>query len=308
MKAPHIPVLLSEILQQFEGKKLRTFLDGTLGAAGHAAAILQAHPEIEKYIGCDRDQNALHIAEKTLEPWQKKVELVHSNFSEIQQILKDKKVPCVDGILLDLGVSSMQLDQGERGFSFSKEADLDMRMDQTQSLTAAEIVNQFPEKDLQQIFRDLGEEPYWKKIASAIVRARTEKTIQTTKELAEIIQRVSRGKKGLHPATLVFQALRIYVNKELESLEKGIENAIEALSPDGRLAVISFHSLEDRIVKNTFKAFSGRKMYIDQVHSQKTATLKVLTKKPITPSNAEIKKNPRSRSAKLRVAEKLGGA
>lgn len=301
----HTPVLVEEILAQFQGKKLRTFFDGTLGAAGHAAAILEAHPEIDIYIGCDRDDTALKIAKEKLHPWESKVRFVKGNYENVDQIIDEVGVSCLSGMLLDLGVSSMQLDQTERGFSFSKDAPLDMRMDRSEKMTAAEVVNQCSEKDLQHILRDLGEEPHWKKIAAAIVQARQKKPIRSTKELAQIIQSCTRGKKGLHPATLSFQGIRIYVNKELSSLERGVRRAVDILCPEGRLAIISFHSLEDRIVKNTFKFLSGQKMFIDQVHSQGPKLVEILTKKPIIPGDTEVEQNPRSRSSKLRIVEKL---
>lgn len=302
MKKPHVSVLLNEILQHFSQKQLHTFLDATVGAAGHSKAILEAHAEIDSYIGCDRDPSALKIAQDMLEPWKDKVKLVQKNFCEIDQFLEGEKV---DGILMDLGVSSMQLDQAERGFSFSKEAPLDMRMDPTQHLSAYDVVNKLSEKELGGILRDLGEEPFWKKVAAAIVQERQNHEITTTKQLASIVSRNARKKKGLHPATLSFQGIRIYVNQELDSIEKGIKKAVDALSPGGILQVISFHSLEDRIVKNTFKLLSGQKLFIDQVHHQQKPQVQIVTRKPVTPSDEEVSENPRARSAKLRVVEKL---
>lgn len=287
----HIPVLLKEILAFFAQQKISVFFDGTLGLAGHAEAILTAHPEIELYLGCDQDKEALELAKKKLAPWKDKVEFIHGNFSHIAEYLKKKKIPCVDGCLFDVGMSSFQIETEARGFSFMKEGPLDMRMDQTLPLTAAEVINKYSEKKLGEIFRDLGEEPRWRAAAKAVVQARSKKRIHTTTELAGILKEAVKGKKHLHPATLVFQALRIYVNDELNVLQKGVKSAIESLCPQGVIGVISFHRLEDRIVKNIFK-------------ENASSTLTLLTKKPLIPSNQEVKANPRSRSAKLRMAKK----
>lgn len=286
----HISVLLQEVLQIFEGMKLSVFFDGTLGAGGHARALLEAHPEIERYIGCDRDPKALAIARKVLEPWGEKVELVRGDYADLPRALKEKKVPSIDGFLIDVGVSSMQLDERERGFSFLGDAPLDMRMDPEGDLTAAEIVNRYSEKELARIFFEYGEERRSRQVARAIVEARKKKKFRTTAELVQVIKPVATKGK-LHPATLVFQALRIVVNDELGQLQRGIAAAMERLSPGGRMAVISFHSLEDRIVKNAFRDAKG--------------ILKILTKKPIGPTAKEMRENPRSRSAKLRAVEKV---
>lgn len=291
MNQPHKPVLLREVLKVFEGKSLRLFFDGTLGAAGHASALLEAHPEIERYIGCDRDPTALELAGAALKPWGEKVELVRGAYAELPRILKEKNISCIDGFLIDVGVSSMQLDQRERGFSFMGDAPLDMRMDPEGELTAEEIVNRYSEAELARILFEYGEERRSRQVAKAIVDARRKKKIRTTKELVEIIKPVAtRGR--LHPATLVFQALRIVVNDELGQLEKGLKGAIQHTSPGGRIAAISFHSLEDRIVKNVFR--DAREEVL------------ILTKKPIGPSAEEMRANPRSRSAKLRAAERIG--
>ncbi len=282
----HVPVLMREVLEIFAGKNLRVFFDGTLGAGGHAQAILEAHPEIERYIGCDRDPRAHELAGKKLAPWGKKVEWVRGGFAE-----KIAEVEgCIDGFLIDIGVSSMQLDERERGFSFMGDAPLDMRMDPEGDLTAETIVNRYPEVELARIFFEYGEERRSRQVAKAIVEARRKRRIRTTGELVEIIKPVAtRGR--LHPATLVFQALRIAVNDELGQLERGLKAAIVKMCPGGRVAVISFHSLEDRIVKNVLRDAKDR--------------LKVLTKKPIGPSAEEMRANPRSRSSKLRAGEVL---
>ncbi len=282
----HKPVLMREVLDVFAGRQLRVFFDGTLGAGGHARAILEAHPEIERYIGCDRDPQAHALAEKAVEPWREKVEFVRGGYAERVREVEG----CLDGFLIDIGVSSMQLDERERGFSFMGDAPLDMRMDPEGRLTAEEIVNRYSEKELARILFELGEERRSRQIAKAIVEARRKKRIRTTGELVKIIQPVAtRGK--LHPATLTFQALRIAVNDELGQLAQGIDGALEKLCTGGRIAVISFHSLEDRIVKNRFRDAKGQ--------------LKILTKKPIGPSVEEMRENPRSRSSKLRAAEVL---
>lgn len=282
----HIPVLMREVLEVFQGKSLKVFFDGTLGAAGHAVALLKAHPEIESYIGCDRDEEALVIAKKELEPWGEKVELLHGPYAEMVQQLQSG----IDGFLIDIGVSSMQLDSEVRGFSFKHDAPLDMRMDQSKELNAEMIVNRYSEKQLAQILFEYGEERRSRQIAKAIVEARRKKPIRTTTELVKIITPVATKGK-LHPATLTFQALRIAVNDELGQLQKGLNAALSQLNPMGTMAVISFHSLEDRIVKHFFRD-----------HKEK---LHIVTKKPIEASREEIRGNPRSRSAKLRAAEAI---
>jgi len=294
-KRPHIPVLIDEVLEFFKDKTLKVFMDGTMGAAGHAKKILETHPEIEIFIGFDKDVHALEIAEKELDPWKDKLRLKNGDFASAPTYLKEEKIDCLDGVLLDLGVSSMQLDSKTRGFSFMHEAPLDMRMDTSSDLTAEKVVNEFPENKLAEIFLKYGEEFQYKKIAKAIAVARKKKRIKSTIDLVQVISPVlqrKRGRRRIHPATLVFQALRIYVNHELDSVEQGVGSAIEHLCPAGRIGVISFHSLEDRIVKNIFR-------------SNKKA--KILTKKPLTATQEEKKANPRSRSAKLRFAEKIEG-
>ena len=282
----HIPVLMGEVLQLFAPLEIRVFFDGTLGAGGHAKALLEAHPEIERYIGCDRDPRAHELASGVLAPWREKVEFVRGSYAE--EVAKVKG--CIDGFLIDVGVSSMQLDERERGFSFMGDAPLDMRMDPEGRLTAEEVVNRYSEVELARIIHEYGEERRSRPVAKAIVEARRKKRIRTTGELVAIIKPVAmRGK--LHPATLTFQALRIVVNDELGQLERGLKQGASKLCSGGRLAAISFHSLEDRIVKNVLRDARGQ--------------LKVITKKPIGPLAEEIKANPRSRSAKLRAAEAL---
>lgn len=309
MSLPHISVLLPEILNFFKNVKISTFIDGTLGAGGHSEAILNSHPEIERFIAIDQDPQAIEIAKKRLEKWQNKVHYFHSNYAQIDPVLAQLGIKKVDGILLDLGVSSMQLDQPEKGFSFSQEGPLDMRMNPSDELTAAEIVNTWPEKDLGRIFREYGEEKRWRAAAYAIIKAREQKQLTTTKELADVLRPVLFSKKkGINPLTLIFQALRICVNSELEVLSKTLPTAIERLNPGGRLAVISFHSLEDRIVKNVMRFAASDKedtSGIGGIFIDKEPQVKLLTSKPVAPSEEEIAQNPRSRSAKLRVIEKL---
>lgn len=285
----HIPVLLKEVLHTFEGRNLKTYADLTLGAAGHALAILEAHPEIELFVGCDQDASALQIAKDKLFSYGSKIQLFHTNFRHIKAISSSLNVQ-FDGVLADLGVSSMQLDQAERGMSFSKSGPLDMRMDHTSRLTAAEIVNRYSEDKLGFIFREWGEEPAWRKAAKAVVDARQKKRFTTTQDLVDVLIKICIRKRGIHPLTRVFQGLRIAVNSELEVLEKILDESDEILSVGGRIAIISFHSLEDRLVKQKFR--------------QKTP-LKIITKKPLTAGDDEIALNPRSRSAKMRIAERI---
>ncbi|MBF8263060.1 MAG: mraW [Parachlamydiales bacterium] len=303
MSVLHKPVMLQEVLAIFQGMEIRHFFDGTLGAGGHARAILEAHPEIEKYFGCDRDEGALRIAEKELTGFKEKLRLIHGSHSEMMRWLQDAKIPCVQGVLIDAGVSSMQLDFPERGFSFQADGPLDMRMDPTAELTAFEIVNRYREADLEKILRDFGEEPRARAIARTIVAARKKGPIRTTGQLACAIRPVARGKKHLHFATLTFQALRIAVNDELNVLKRGIEQGIEALCPGGKIVIISFHRLEDRISKNCLRDEQMRPA--KRRGEEAVGCLEIITKKPLEPSQEEIKSNYRCRSAKLRAAMRV---
>ncbi len=299
----HLSVMKEEILELFRGRKLRTYVDATLGAAGHAAAMLEEHPEIERFIGIDQDPDALQIARKRLEPWKEKITLVQSNFSALTEILMGEKI---DGILFDLGVSSMQLDRAEKGFSFMKDGPLDMRMDPTRELTAATIVNEWSEQELTRIFRQYGEEKQPRKAARAIVQGRP---FKTTKELSDLLYPVLfNPKKKIHPLTLIFQALRICVNGELEVIEKVIPEAIDALTPGGVMGVISFHSLEDRRIKQMLQFAASDKLDTSGragVFIDKKPLVRILTRKPLVPTPEEAESNPRARSAKFRGAEKL---
>lgn len=308
---PHQPVLLNEVLEAFAGCSLHCVVDGTLGAGGHAYALLEAHPEIQHYLGIDQDPSALAIARERLKPWADKVLFKQGNFAQIDQILAEHSLPSPDAILVDLGVSSMQLDQPVRGFSFMQEGPLDMRMDPSVTLTAADIVNTWSERELGRVFRDYGEEKQWKKAAYAIVKARESRPFVTTTDLKNLLVPVlaKYSKKGIHPLTLVFQGLRICVNRELEVLEIFLAKAIERLTPGGRLAVISFHSLEDRIVKTEMRFAASDKWEttgLGGIFRDKEPTVKLITKKPIEPRDEEMERNPRSRSAKLRIVEKVG--
>jgi len=309
MNTPHLSVLKEEILAAFADCSLKEFIDGTLGAGGHAKALLSVHPEIMRLIAIDQDPEAMAIAQAHLQVWQEKIDYRSGNFETVIAELFQQGVK-VDGILLDLGVSSMQLDRAEKGFSFMHEGPLDMRMDPRAPLTAEEIVNCWSEAEIARIIRDYGEEKYWKIAARAIVTARAAGPIQTTKQLADILCTVIWRKKGknIHPATLTFQALRICVNRELEVIENTIPLCIDLLNPGGRLAVITFHSLEDRIVKNLFR-FSADDKYdtsgLAGVFLDKTPKVKLWSRKAIVPTEEEIAVNSRSRSAKLRVVEKI---
>lgn len=306
----HLPVLLDEVINAFSPLSIKIIVDGTVGAGGHAAALLQKHPEITHYIGIDQDTDALAIAAKTLKPWKGKVFLKHGNFCDIESILKSLSIGQVDAILVDLGVSSMQLDRPERGFSFMRDGPLDMRMNRDSALTAATIVNEWSEKELGRIFRDYGEEKKWRLAAQIIVQKRKESPILTTAQLVEVLKSALGGysKKGMNPATLIFQALRIAVNKELDVLETFLKKAIKRLNVAGRLAVISFHSLEDRLVKNESRFAASDKWNtsgIGGMFQDKEPTIALVTKKPLVATEEECKINPRSRCAKLRVIEKL---
>lgn len=288
----HIPVLLEEIIALFRGRSLRVFVDATIGAGGHTKTLLQEHPELERVVAFDQDATALAIAKESI-AHTCIVEYVESNFCHLREQLQKRGIFEVDALLFDLGVSSMQLDMKERGMSFMHEAPLDMRMSQEAIETASDIVNSFREEDLAKIFYEYGEEFRSRAIAKAIVQARRKKRIETTKELADTIAKTVPFRGKTHPATKVFQALRIAVNCELDVLKTALPQALDLLAPGGRLAVISFHSLEDRIVKQTFAACC-----------KENASYTLITKKPLAPSYEEICRNRRCRSAKLRCIQK----
>ncbi|MCE5295320.1 MAG: 16S rRNA (cytosine(1402)-N(4))-methyltransferase RsmH [Chlamydiales bacterium] len=285
----HISVLQEPILELFSQVKLKLFIDATLGAAGHSLAILQHHPELTTLIGFDRDTSALAIAKSLLPDTSI---FIHSNYRHMKEKLLEHNITQVDGILFDIGVSSMQLDQKDRGFSFQQDGPLDMRMDSTQTLTAEDVVSSYPEEKLANIIYNYGEERASRRIAKAIVQARRKERIDTTKKLVDVIETVLPRRGKIAPATKTFQALRIEVNSELESLETALKSAVELIAPGGIVAVISFHSLEDRIVKNFFK-------------EQDKEIYSVLTKKPLVATPEECRQNPRSRSAKLRAIKRV---
>lgn len=308
---PHISVLCREWLQALSQKEIKIYIDGTLGAGGHAEAVLQAHPEIELFIGIDQDSSALEIVHKRLDPWKSKLRLIKGNFGDLEEHLAEHHISHFDALLLDLGVSSMQFDLPDRGFSIMHDGPLDMRMNQEQSLTALEIVNKWTQQDIGRILREYGEEPHWRQLARAIVRKREDGPIQTTAELTALLRPMFpayRQKKGIHPLTLTFQALRIAVNRELEVLEAVLPTAIDRLAKGGRLGMISFHSLEDRLVKNAFRWAASDKVDTSGVaglFQDKEPTIKLITGRPLIAAPDEVEQNPRSRSAKLRIAEKL---
>ena len=306
----HVSVLLQECIDGLDIKPDGIYVDGTLGGAGHSGQIAK-RLTTGRLIGIDRDPIALGVAKERLAPYEKNVTLVHSNFCEIAQVLKDLDIPGVDGILLDLGVSSPQLDDGERGFSYMVDAPLDMRMNSHDSLNAEIVVNTWSEEELRRILYTYGEERYAPRIAEAICRRREEKPIKTTLELVDIIRGAMPAaalREKQHPAKRSFQAIRIAVNDELGSVEKVMEDAIPILNPGGRLAVITFHSLEDRIVKTAMTAASKGctcPPSFPVCVCGKKPQVKLISRKPIVASPEELEENPRSRSAKLRVCEKL---
>ena len=306
----HVSVLLDECIAGLNIKPDGIYVDGTLGGAGHSSRIA-ALLTTGRLIGIDRDPIALEAAAKRLEPYKDRVTLVHSNFSEIAKVLSQLGISGVDGILLDLGVSSPQLDDGERGFSYMVDAPLDMRMDSGDARDAGFIVNNYSCEELKKILYEYGEERYAPQIAAAICRRREEKPIATTLELVDIIRSAmpaSALREKQHPAKRSFQAIRIAVNDELNSVAKVMEDAIPLLNPGGRLAVITFHSLEDRIVKNAMasaaKGCTCPPSFPVCVCGKKPL-VKIITRKPIVSSEEELERNPRARSAKLRICEKL---
>ena len=306
----HVSVLLNECIEGLNIKPDGIYVDGTLGGAGHSSQIVQKL-ETGRLIGIDRDPVALKASSKRLEPWQDRVTLVHSNFCEIKSVLQELALPGVDGILLDLGVSSPQLDDGQRGFSYMTDAPLDMRMNGGDLLTARDVVNTWSKQELTRIFYDYGEERYAPRIADAICRHREEKEIETTLELVDIIKGAmppAALREKQHPAKRTFQAIRIAVNDELGSVEKVMRDAFQCLNPGGRLAVITFHSLEDRIVKvamaNASKGCTCPPSFPVCVCGKKPL-VKLISRKPIVSTQQELEENPRARSAKLRVCEKL---
>ena len=310
MEYTHRPVLLDECIEGLNIRPDGIYLDGTLGRAGHSREIAK-RLTTGRLICVDRDDAALEAAQTRLADWMDRVTLVHSNFDKVSDILDDLGLKGIDGMLFDLGVSSPQLDDGSRGFSYMADAPLDMRMDRSEGLTAADVVNGFDQNELRRILLQYGEERYAPLIAAAIVRRRSEKPIETTLELVDVIKSAMPGKalrEKQHPAKRSFQAIRIAVNDELASVERMIRGAVPKLNKGGRLAVITFHSLEDRIVKTGMAEFAkGCTCPPDfpVCVCGKTPDIKLVSRKPILPTDQEVEENPRARSAKLRVAEKL---
>ena len=294
----HIPVMPEEVLSWLVREGSRIYLDCTVGYSGHAEKVLEASSPDSRLIGLDRDAAAISASRKRLARFGDRVLLLHGHFMDLKQHLTASGIGQVDGILFDLGVSSLQLEEPARGFSFQVDGPLDMRMDQSMSGTAADLVNRWPEAQLADTIFQFGEERFSRRIARAIVRARERHPLATTKELVSVIEGAvpANYRHGrLHCATRTFQAIRIAVNQELDSLEPALRDATDMLSPGGRLCVISFHSLEDRIVKHTLRSLSGKDDF----------ALMVLTKKPQIPTREESDRNPRSRSAKLRAAQRV---
>ena len=305
----HVSVLVPEVMTLLSARPGKRFLDGTLGGGGHSEQILIDSSPDGQVLGLDRDDEALSAARERLRRFDRRWIARQASFADAREILSEIGWQRVDGAILDLGVSSHQIDTAERGFSFRSDVALDMRMDRRQSLDAREVVNFYPAEELTRIFRDYGEEPRARRLAQAIVSERRSRPFEKTGDLARLIERIKgRGRREHHPATQVFQALRIAVNGELDHLERFLEAGYELMEPAGRMAIISFHSLEDRMVKTAFRKWSRACLCPPRVlrcqcgWSQK---VKLLTKKPVVPSSAEIEINPRARSAKLRAVERI---
>jgi 16S rRNA (cytosine1402-N4)-methyltransferase len=296
--------MVREVLAHLGCGPGKTFVDATVGGGGHAAAILEASSPDGTLVGIDRDRDILAVAEEALAKYRGRYELVHANFRDLATVLERLEKGPVDGLLLDLGISSWQVDTPERGFSFRAEAPLDMRMDRGEEMTAARLIREMPEEKLAEIIWKFGEERRSRAIARAIKRAVTEKRMFTTTALAQVVKeavggRTPRGRRRLHPATRTFQALRIAVNREMDSLEGVLLQLPAAVAPGGRCCCLAYHSLEDRLVKNAFRDLAGRGM------EKRTPVVEVLTKKPLVPAKDEVRANPRARSARLRAFRKL---
>ena len=291
MEIVHLPVMVKEAIKVLNPIPGGIYMDATIGPGGHAEEILKLIGSEGKLIGIDRDDESLRVAQKRL--LNERLILKKGNFSDMENLLHRDGISEVDGIIFDLGVSMIQMKDPERGLSFNSDKRLDMRMDREQDLSAWDIVNRYPEKELEKILREFGEERLSRKISEAIVRKRRIKPIDTCSELSGIVERLYRTRGRVHPATKTFQALRIEVNNELDELRRGLDSSLRLLKKGGRLCTISYHSLEDRIVKH-FMA-----------QSSKRGLLRVMTKKPMTPGSEELRTNPSSRSAKLRAAEKI---
>lgn len=295
----HKPVLLAEAIKFLICDPEGMYVDGTVGSGGHALLILERTAPEGRLIGLDWDTQAIRRARQNLAFFGKRVTLINKNFKEIGEVLKNLAINKVNGILLDLGISKEQIEDGERGFSFQREGPLDMRLSEEITITARDLINNLSAAELRDIFRTYGEEKWAGRIAKAIVRQRQSAPINSTKELVNIIKKaIPCSPSRLHPATRTFQALRIAVNKELENLEIFLNQAPELLLPQGRMVIISYHSLEDRLVKNSFRE-------LVRGNKQESSAFHLLTPKPVTPTREEITTNPRARSAKLRAIEKI---
>lgn len=310
MEFEHKSVLLEEVIDGLRIKEDGIYVDGTLGGAGHSIEIVKRLTS-GKLIGIDQDLDALSKAKEVLSGYEDKVILKHSNYEKVDEILKEENIDKIDGILLDLGVSSYQLDEISRGFSHNNDAPLDMRMDKTSDKTAYDVVNKYSQKEIEDVIFKYGEERWAKRIAEFIINERKIKPIETTLELVSVIKKAIPKKvrmEGIHPAKRTFQGIRIEVNRELEVLENSINKMVSLLNPGGRLVIITFHSLEDRIVKLAFKELYSDCICPEQAPictCDKEREIEIITRKPIYPSKEEINNNKRSRSAKLRIAEKL---
>ncbi len=307
MVVEHVPVLAEEVVAFLGLRPGGTYLDCTVGAGGHAARILAAAPEA-RLVGIDKDARALALARERLAAFGPRVVLVHRDFRHLRAVLEELGIPAVDGVLFDLGASTQQLLTPERGFSYAYDAPLDMRMNEEDEVTAADLVNSLAEEELAELIFKYGEEKWARRIAAFIAKRRARQPITTTGQLVEVIKAAipaAARRRGPHPAKRTFQALRIAVNDELTSLRMGLREAVEVLKTGGRIVVISFHSLEDRIVKHFFRDLGSARAGAPGVLPGK-GVLKVLTPRPVVPSEREVRANPRARSAKLRAAEKVG--
>ena len=306
MKTFHIPVLKDRSIEFLQIKRGGIYVDATLGGGGHTEAMFEQENDIH-VIAFDHDKDAIDFAQKRLSKYSDRIIFVNKNFSYLSSALALNRINKIDGILFDLGFSSHQIDQ-QRGFSYTQDDVLDMRMNRSNGkLTAFEIVNFYPKEKLEQVLHDYSEDRFWKRISNAILQSRKNKKIETTKQLREIIENVIPKDRAFKTLSRIFQALRIEVNKELEALEKGLKSSVEVLKKGGRIAVISYHSLEDRIVKQFFKYENLECVcpaYLPRCVCGKERRLNIITKKPIIPTEEEIKENSRARSAKLRVAER----
>lgn len=311
MEFHHVSVLLNECIENLKIKPDGVYVDCTMGGAGHSKEIVKKLSDKGLFIGFDQDKNAINTARERLSEYENRVKFVHSNFENIKEELEKIGIYKIDGVLADLGVSSHQLDEAERGFSYMQDAPLDMRMDVRCEFSAYDVVNTYTEDELAKIIKDYGEDNWAKRIAKFIVEERVNKPIETTGELVDVIKKAIPKKAridGPHPAKRTFQAIRIEVNNELGVITKMINDASSIMNEGGRICIITFHSLEDRIVKNAFKYLASDcicPQHLPICQCDKESEVKIITRKPLLPSDEEIEVNPRSRSAKLRVAEKI---